>query len=85
MKQSFWLCQILAIILSFFLFFKNKYSIWYGKDDQIWQEMPAQPELPESKYQDFISKAQLAEQVSNLFIQYQQDWTIIPNKCLLYL
>ncbi|MDJ0574137.1 MAG: Hint domain-containing protein [Xenococcaceae cyanobacterium MO_234.B1] len=56
--------------------FQNKYSIWYAKDDQIWQQIAPQPELPESQYQHFISKAELTEQVSNLFIQYQHDWTI---------
>lgn len=55
--------------------FKNKYSVWYFKDDQIWQEIPPQPELAETQYQHIISKTELIKQVSNLFFQYQHDWT----------
>jgi hypothetical protein len=56
--------------------FKNKYSVWYFKDDQIWQEIPPQPELAEIQYQHLISKTEVVEQVSNLFFQYQHDWTL---------
>jgi hypothetical protein len=56
--------------------FKNKYSIWYQKDDRVWQMILPQSELEESKYQDRISKAELVERVSTLFFQYQHDWTV---------
>ena len=56
-------------------YFQNKYSIWYGPDDQIWQQQPPQTELSETKYQHFISKAELIEKAKTLFFQYQQDWT----------
>ena len=55
--------------------FQNKYSIWYAPDDQIWQQQPPQIELSATKYQHFISKAELIEKAKTLFIQYQQDWT----------
>ncbi len=55
--------------------FKNQYSIWYVKDDQIWQKKPLQEELPESEYQHLISKAELIDLVYHLFLQYQYDWT----------
>ena len=54
--------------------FQNKYSIWYVRDDQIWQQQPPQTELSEAKYQHFITKAELIEKAETLFIQYQQDW-----------
>ena len=55
--------------------FTNKYSIWYLKDDQIWQGIPPQSELPESQYQHLITQEKLIAQVSQLFLQYQHDWT----------
>ena len=55
--------------------FKNKYSIWYSKDDQLWQQVSPQAELSKSEYRNFIGRTELLEQVENLFIQYQQDWT----------
>ena len=55
--------------------FKNKYSIWYSKDDQIWQQVSPQAEVSESEYRDFIDRSELLERVETLFIEYQQDWT----------
>lgn len=55
--------------------FKNKYSIWYIKDHQIWQQIAPQEESPESEYQHIISTAELIDRVSSLFIKYQHDWT----------
>ncbi|MEM8718547.1 MAG: hypothetical protein AAGE84_04465 [Cyanobacteria bacterium P01_G01_bin.39] len=55
--------------------FKNKYSIWYSRDDQIWEQVPSRPEVRELEYQDFISKTELLDKVETLFIQYQNDWT----------
>ena len=62
--------------------FKNKYSIWYSKDNQVWQEISPQNELDESKYQHLITKGQLVEQVANLFFQYQYDWTVKDFKSM---
>ena len=56
--------------------FKNKYSVWYFKDDQTWQQIPPQPEFTETQYWHLISKAELIKQVSNIFFQYQHDWTV---------
>ncbi len=55
--------------------FTNKCSIWYVKDDQIWQQIPPQAEVAESEYQHIVSKTELIKRVSNLFLQYQHDWT----------
>jgi hypothetical protein len=68
--------ELIAFTTKINLDFKNKYSVWYFKDDQTWQEIPPQPELVETQYQHLISKAELAKQVSNLFFQYQHDWTV---------
>jgi hypothetical protein len=56
--------------------FKNKYSIWYIKDNQIWQDITPQSKLAESQYQHLISKAELIDRVSNLVLKYQHDWTV---------
>jgi hypothetical protein len=56
--------------------FKNKYSIWYQKDDRVWQMISPQSELEELEYQNRISKAELVERVSSLFFRYQHDWTV---------
>ena len=56
--------------------FKNKFSIWYVKDDQIWQEIAPKTEFPESQYQHHVSKTELLQQVANLFFRYQHDWTV---------
>ena len=56
--------------------FQNKYSVWYLKDQQIWQESAPQSELPEAEYQHRLSKAELVAGVSNLFLRYQHDWTV---------
>ena len=55
--------------------FSNKYSMWYCRDDQLWQQVPSAIEVSESEYQHFISKAELIEKARTLFLQYQRDWT----------
>jgi hypothetical protein len=55
--------------------FKNKYSMWYAKNNQIWKTIPKQFELEESQYKHLINKSELVDRVSTLFVQYQCDWT----------
>jgi hypothetical protein len=54
----------------------NFYSNRYSKDNEIWEIIPAQPELDEQAYQDLLSRSDLIDRVSRLFIQYQKDWTM---------
>jgi hypothetical protein len=56
-------------------YFKNNYAVSYYKDDELWEIMPARVELDEQSYREFITKADLVERVSQLFIKYQDDWT----------
>ncbi|WP_052055701.1 Hint domain-containing protein [Myxosarcina sp. GI1] len=56
--------------------FKNKYSVWYVEDDQIWKVISPQIEISESEYSQKIDKTELIERVSNLFWRYQHDWTV---------
>ena len=56
--------------------FKNQYSICYYKNNLILSDKLSQIEIPEFKYRDILSKAELIEQVSNLFFQYQRDRTV---------
>jgi Pretoxin HINT domain len=54
----------------------NFYSSRYSTDNEIWEIIPAQPELDEQAYQDLLSRSDLIDRVSRLFIQYQKDWTM---------
>ncbi|BDA67681.1 hypothetical protein CAL7716_018470 [Calothrix sp. PCC 7716] len=56
--------------------FTNRYSVKYSKDNEQWNTIPIESEINEQEYQDILSKNQLIERVSSLFIQYQLDWTM---------
>lgn len=56
--------------------FTNRYSLHYVKNQEIWQQIPIKSEIDEQQYQHLFAKSELVEQVSNLFIQYQRDWTM---------
>jgi uncharacterized membrane protein YgcG len=55
--------------------FSNSYSIRYSNDDEFWLKISPPKELEELKYQNIISKDELIEKTSNLFLKYQYDWT----------
>lgn len=55
--------------------FINCYSASYTKDNEIWRLIPITSEINEQDYQHLFSKAELIEKVTQLFIQYQSDWT----------
>lgn len=55
--------------------FTNRYSVRYSKDNEHWNTIPIESEINEQEYQDILSKNQLIERVTSLFIQYQLDWT----------
>ncbi|OWY65191.1 hypothetical protein B7486_43325 [cyanobacterium TDX16] len=56
--------------------FTNRYSTSYTKDNEVWHLIPITSELNEQEYQHLLSKAELIEKVSYLFVQYQSDWTM---------
>ncbi len=56
--------------------FTNRYSVSYAKDNERWNLMPIASELDEKQYDYIVSKTELIEQFSYLFIQYQLDWTM---------
>ncbi|PSM48379.1 hypothetical protein C7Y66_14675 [Chroococcidiopsis sp. CCALA 051] len=56
--------------------FANRYSASYTQDNEIWQVITNISEINEQDYQHICSKAELIEKVSQLFIQYQSDWTM---------
>ncbi|MDV3348819.1 Hint domain-containing protein [Leptothoe sp. LEGE 181152] len=55
--------------------FKNVYSVRYTEDNEPWIKIRPSQEVAETTYQDFIDKAELIDLVSQVFVQYQQDWT----------
>lgn len=55
--------------------FKNTYSVRYTEDNEPWIQIRPSQEVAETTYQDFIDKAELIDLVSQVFVQYQQDWT----------
>ena len=56
-------------------YFKNNYAVSYRKDDEFWEIIPAKVELDEQSYREFITKTDLVERVSQMFVKYQDDWT----------
>lgn len=56
--------------------FTNRYSASYTKDNEIWHLLPITSEINEKEYQHLFSKAELIEKVTQIFIQYQSDWTM---------
>lgn len=56
--------------------FTNCYSLKYTKDNEQWNKTTIQFEINEQEYQQIISKNQLIEKITSLFIQYQLDWTM---------
>lgn len=55
--------------------FKNAYSLYYVKDEQLWLQEEKQTEIEEFRYSCVISKKILVEKVRCLFDRYQKDWT----------
>jgi uncharacterized membrane protein YgcG len=55
--------------------FSNCYSVSYREDNERWESHPLVRELDTSVYRETIRKVSLINQVSQIFIQYQNDWT----------
>ena len=56
--------------------FTNCYSLRYARNKEIWKILPIESEIDEQQYQHLFDKSELVEQVRNLFIRYQLDWTM---------
>lgn len=56
--------------------FANCYSLRYRKNKDFWKIIPIESEIHEQQYQHLFDKSELVEQLRNLFIQYQLDWTM---------
>ena len=55
--------------------YTNCYSVRYSKDNEIWQKKIAMREVDELVYDRIISKSELVDRLTQLFVQYQADWT----------
>ncbi|ESA33235.1 hypothetical protein N836_22855 [Leptolyngbya sp. Heron Island J] len=55
--------------------FKNVYSARYAKANEPWVNVAPSQELAATAYQDVIDKAELIDLTSQMFAQYQRDWT----------
>ena len=55
--------------------FNNRYDMSYWEDYERWESDPLLPELEVADYEDVIERADLVDQVSQIFVQYQTDWT----------
>jgi Pretoxin HINT domain len=67
--------ELINFVLDINLNYSNYYSIRYSKDTEIWQRTIARSEVNELVYQHVVSKPELIERFTALFIQYQKDWT----------
>ncbi|MEM9088077.1 MAG: Hint domain-containing protein [Cyanobacteria bacterium P01_F01_bin.53] len=55
--------------------FLNRYALNYSEDTEEWVTTPPHPALDEQIYQAVLTQAELVEKVSDLFVQYQTDWS----------
>ena len=55
--------------------FYNRYSMSYRDDNERWEKHPLLRELDTKAYRKSIGKNSLINQVSQIFVRYQNDWT----------
>lgn len=55
--------------------FSNRYSVSYRKDNESWESHQVLVELDTRAYREAVGKVSLVNQVSQIFVQYQNDWT----------
>ncbi|MEO1348056.1 MAG: Hint domain-containing protein [Cyanobacteria bacterium J06635_15] len=55
--------------------FTNQYSARYFNDEEFWVLTPAASELDTCEYEEIVSRSDLIDQISCLFVRYQEDWS----------
>ena len=56
-------------------YFTNRHSVSYREDNERWESHQVLRELDTKDYRESVGKVSLVNQVSRMFVQYQNDWT----------